>query len=232
MISTTCESCKFRTSSDKVQIGCRLDLLDRFREAGAEITMRESEGLTSFVVNRVCPSRRNMDWEGDLYTETFIPTTIVVLHEGPIANLKQSLYCIKHLSGPKRPRVIVCHWDDPEGVAKAVPSDALRIHMIEEAYTNAAYDEAFKRCKNGWVIFTKSGDHLEPETLEILNFAINYRMGTFISVEGLIEAYMAVPYKYLRGQMGGSVKEKIRELGPGSIANWGDLDEDYWLFYD
>lgn len=236
MISTTCEACKFKVSLEGTQIGCQLDLLERFKESGAEITTRTTEGETSFVINRVCQSRRNKDWKGDIYSEIFIPITIVVTYNGSPKDLKQSLYCIRHLSAPKRPRVIVCHGvKDSEVVSEIIKDDKsssiTRIMIVEELYTDASRDEAFKRCKNGWVLFTKSGEHLEPETLEILNFAINYRMGTFVAVSGL-ECFMAVVYKYLRGQMGGSIFDKLKELGDDSIADWSDLEEDYRLFYE
>ena len=40
MISTTCETCKFRVMTDNKQTGCSMGILERFEFANAEITDR------------------------------------------------------------------------------------------------------------------------------------------------------------------------------------------------
>ena len=112
-------------------------------------------------------------------------------------------------------------------VSKRIPENNFTaVYLVESVYDNFIYDEAFKRSKNGWTIFTRSGNTFIPETLEIINYAVNTKMRNFVAIPD-IECYMAVIYKYLKGQNGESIKNKL-EFFPDSTVEWRDLCEDYW----
>jgi hypothetical protein len=216
------------------QVGCSLGILDKFAEVGTTITDRVVGDSTFKVFRGVCQFRRPEDWDGDLYIETFISTSIVVLHRSnDLSLLKASIAGIDNLTTPKRPKIIVCYTSQsPRQIEEVIGDrkDITKIFMIESLYDNAIYDEAFKRCKNGWVFFIESGKVLPEDTLEILNWSVTSELGKFVATSG-IESYMAVVYKYFRGQMGASFVTKLQDMDPISVIDWSEIYENYRLLH-
>lgn len=234
MIQTSCELCTFKVMEDDKQVGCKLNVLDKFGEVGTTITDRVVGDSTFKVINGVCQFRRSEGWDGDLYVETFIPASIVILHRSnDISLLKASIAGVDKLITPKRPKIIVCYTSQsPRQIEEVIGDrkDITKVFMIESLYDNAIYDEAFKRCKNGWVLFIDSSKVLSEDTLEILNWSVTSELGNFVATSG-IESYMAVVYKFYKGQKGCSLVDKLIELSPTSVVDWSELDENYRLFH-
>ena len=232
MISTTCKDCQFKEMHGKVQTGCSLDIVDLFRDAGTEISTHLDEDRVYFKINGMCMYRRQ-EWPADknIHEDVFIRSNIVILHDGE--DLDQTLSDILVLNTPKPPRIVVCHttkdllsiynkWSPIFGVDKFAC-----VQIIDSLYEDSWYDDAFKKSKNGWVFFIKSGQRVDKDILNVLNHSVNHSMRKHIATSG-IECYMSVAYKYLKGQRG-SIKQALSEIG-GSTVDWKDLDEDYRLY--
>jgi len=230
MISTTCKDCVFKEMHGKVQTGCSLNILDRFKDAGEELSRYQDEEFTFYKVDRLCMWRRSEPTE-DIENDVYIKSNIVVMHdEGD--DLDQTLEDIYNLDTPKPPRVIVCHttknlleiynkWSEKFG-----PQRFSCIMLVESLYDGSGCDEAFKRSKNGWLFFIKSGDRVDRDMLNALNYSINYKMSKHLATTGII-SYMAVAYKLLKGQMG-NIHETLLEIN-GATKDWKEIDEDYRL---
>jgi hypothetical protein len=232
MISTTCKDCVFKEMHGNVQTGCSLLILDRFRDAGEELSRYQDEESTFYKVDRLCMWRRS-EWSGgDIEKDVYIRSNIVVMHdEGD--NLEQTLVDIYNLDTPKPPNVIVCHttknlleiyntWSGIFGVSRFYC-----VQMIESAYDGSGCDEAFKRSKNGWVFFIKSGDVVDRNMLNALNYSVNYKMSKHIATTGIV-SYMAVAYKLLKGNIG-NIQETLVGIN-GATKDWKEIDEDYRLY--
>ena len=233
MISTTCKDCAFKIMHGNVQTGCELGILDRFEDSGATITRFHDDGKTYKQVNKVCVYRRpEWDWTGDIYAETFIRSTIVVIHnEGD--DLESTLKSIVSLKTPKPPNVIICHTtNNPSeihktGISFVEPKRFSCVYMVSSSYNGSIYDEAFKRCKNGWIFFVPSGQSLDSNTLAAMNHAVNYNMKTHVATTGL-ESYMAIAYKLFHGHLG-HIREALAEI-PNATLDWKEIDENYRLY--
>jgi len=235
VISTTCKDCVFKEMHGKVQTGCSLGILDRFEEAGAEITLHCDEGVAYKKVDRVCMYRRpDWDWNSNIYDEVFIRSTIVVLHSSG-DDLKETLKSVAALDTPKPPNVVVGHTTDnlseiyKTGTSIISPKRFSCVYMVESTYDGATQDEAFKRCKNGWIFFVKSGTVLDKDTLKVLNHSVNYTMNNNLATTG-IECYMALAYKVLHGHRG-LMLETLSQI-PKAVIGWDKLNEDYRLYIE
>lgn len=231
MISTTCKDCVFKEMHGKVQTGCSLNILDRFRDAGEELSRYQDEDSTFYKVDRLCMWRRSEPTE-DIEKDVYIKSNIVVMHdEGD--DLDQTLEDIYNLDTPKPPRVIVCHTTKNllEGYdkwsKKFGPQRFSCIMLVESLYSGSGCDEAFKRSKNGWIFFIKSGDRVDKDMLNALNYSVNYKMSKHLATTGVV-SYMAVAYKLLKGQMG-NIHETLLEIN-GATKDWKEIYEDYRLY--
>jgi hypothetical protein len=232
MISTTCKDCVFKEMSGTSQVGCSLSILDRFKEAGAEISQLE-EGSPFLKINRMCMYRRS-EWSGekDIHDDVYIRSNIVVMHdEGN--DLERTLLDIYNLDTPRPPKVIVCHttknlleiYNAWSGIFGADRFSCVQI--VESLYDGAGCDEAFKRVKNGWVFFIKSGDRVDRDLLNILNHSVNYSMHNHLATTGMV-CYMAVAYKYFKGHLGNM--HSVLLSSEGATIDWNKIDEDYRLY--
>lgn len=232
MISTTCKDCAFKEMHGKVQTGCCLNVLDRFRQAGTEISRYQDEDSTFYKIDQICMWRRP-DWTGgDIEKDVYIRSNIVVMHdEGD--DLGQTLEDIYNLDTPKPPRVIVCHTTKNlleiyNQWSKKFGTDRFScVQIVEALYDGAGCDEAFKKAKNGWIFFIKSGDRVDKDTLNVLNHSVNYKMSRHLATTGMV-CYMSVAYKYFKGHLG-NMHAAILGID-GATVEWKKIDEDYRLF--
>lgn len=237
MITTSCKGCSFADMSENIQTGCQLGVLQRMEDSGANVLSNTDEDGMYKHVERVCMYRRyDWDWNKDIYDDVFIRSNFVVLHTTQrTKDLTSTLTSISQLKTPKPPAVVVCHTTDnlseiyKIGTSVLPKKDFKCVQMMELNYDNSGYDEGFKRVKNGWTFFIKSGEIMSKDTLEVLNHAVNYDMKTFVGTSGL-ECYIGTVYKYLRGNLGSPVKEKLSQIDGESIVDWSNLNESYRLY--
>lgn len=232
MISTTCKDCVFKEMHGRMQTGCQIGILDKFKAAGISISKYEDGESFYCKIDHLCMWRRS-EWDnGDIEKDVYVRSNIAIMHnEGD--NLDQTLEDVYNLDAMRPPRVIVCHttknlidiyrkWSPKFGNERFSC-----VQIVESMYDGCEYDEAFKKSKNGWIFFLKSGDRVDRDMINVLNYSVNHKMGKHIATTG-IECYMAVAYKYFKGQLG-NIQEIVSQAD-GAVVEWGKLDEDYRVF--
>ena len=233
MISTTCKDCIFKKMDNGEQSDCSLGILDLFDQIGAEIT-KHSDGGPFYRINRICMWRRSDPGydSSNIEKDVYVRSNIVIMHtEGD--NLSQTLDDVYNLDTLRKPRVIVCHttkdlleiygqWSPKFGEDKFSC-----VQIVESTYDRSAYDEAFKRTKNGWIFFIKSGDRVDKDMVNALNYSVNHKMGKHIATTG-VRCYMSVVYKYLKGHLG-NIDDVISGID-GAVVEWGQIYDDYRLY--
>lgn len=232
MISTTCKDCVFKEMHGKMQTGCELGILDKFKSAGIEISKYEDENSVYCKINHLCMWRRSNWSGGNIEKDVYIRSNVVIMHNDG-DNLEQTLADVHNLDALRPPRVIVCHttknlmdiyrtWSPKFGTDRFSC-----VQIIEATYDGSEYDEAFKKSKNGWIFFIKSGDRVDKDMLNVLNYSVNHRMSKHIATTG-VECYMAVAYKYFKGHLG-NIHAAISQVD-GAVVEWDKINEDYRIF--
>jgi len=222
------------------QVGCSIGMLKNFEDAGATITDREDNGTTTKVIDRVCMYRRhtNSKFE-DVASEIFPKASFVIIHKlGESEDkLEQSINSIKEMKfiSLSKPKIVICHEENFSKMiafSKNEDFSFANVHivcMIEKLYTDHMYDEAFKRCSNGYVFFLNSGQEVSEDKLVKLNIAINILMLRVLSVTGDVECHMATMYKYLKGNREKTINQKVEDMNklfPSKTSyTWEEIDD-------
>lgn len=219
LIETTCVNCQFKQMHSNVQTGCDIGVLERLKEISVPMSTHVVNGNVYAKFPRVCMYRRDANWSGDtdqLVSEVFIPSTFIVIHTGTIDKLHTTLASLLHVETKKPIKVIVCHEDDDlkrvGDITKSYFSNYECVYMVDKLYDGIMYDEAFRRAKNGWVFFVDSGKVVNKSFLEAVNLNKNVLLDDFIAVSGEVSGYMAVIYKYCRGNRQSSIDQKLKEM--------------------
>lgn len=232
MISTTCKDCVFRRMSGNIQVGCEIGILDKFKEANVEISHYSDDESVFYKVNHLCMWRRSDHNYGDIEKDVYVRSNIVIMHnEGD--NLDQTLEDVYNLDALRKPRVIVCHttknlldiyrrWSPKFGQDKFSC-----VQIIDTTYGGSEHDEAFKKSKNGWIFFLKSGDRVGKDMINVLNYSVNHKMSKHIATSGIV-CYMAVAYKYFGGHLG-NIDSAISGIA-GAVVEWDKIYDDYRIY--
>lgn len=209
---------------DHIQIGCSLGVLEQYVKNGVKITdLTDDEGIHK-VIPRVCMFRRDENQPySSLYEETFIPATFIIISDNDLDGIAKTIESLNHVISPKSFKVIICHTSSDikkvSEIARISNKNTECVYLIDKLYKDIMYDEAFRRSKNGWSCFVKSGYEVDPEYLEVLNFSKNSLLLDFVAVNGeFIDSYMSVIYKLVKGYRGASVKEKLSDIKDASIS--------------
>lgn len=226
-IVTSCAKCIHSTMDGNEQNGCELELLETL---GVE-SSHEYEGKTYKIVNGVCMSR-SYD-EKRQVKQVF---NIVVLHGASEGNkdrlLDDILNDINSIEIPNvEIRIIICHSDDPvkiRDMTSHIKKEVEIVWVLDELYENQVYDDAFRRCKNGYVIYVNSGFQIPQESLEKLRDAASTGKKVLYvegDEQGNMETYFAVFYKYLKGNKIEPIYGKFASLEDFSKHSfkWSDL---------
>ena len=245
MISTTCKNCTFKLMDGFHQVGCEIGMLKKFKSVGDEVLDYVEDEMTYSKVGRVCMHRREETWRESggtrslLFEETFIRSTFVVIHKAgaSLGDLEKTLRDINLVDTVRLPKVVVCHehhkYSEIIGVAsEIIPESRLScVYMVDKLYEDSMYDESFRRCKNGWVIFVDSGTPVKKEMLCAINHASVSEAKKFVEITGEVKAYPAIIYKHLDGYKGMSMSEKVATFNQDGLSvPIEDLYENYRLF--
>jgi hypothetical protein len=103
--------------------------------------------------------------------------------------------------------------------------------MVDKLYDGIMYDEAFRRAKNGWVFFVDSGKDVDPLFLEKVNLNKNVLLDDFVAVSGEVSGYMAVVYKYCRGNRQSSIDDKLKEMN-ARILSSDEMERNYRAYIE
>ena len=63
-VHTSCKDCAFSVYSDKTQTGCSAGMLDKYKDAGAEVIEVYDDSDKEFFVinNKLCTHHRDKEW--------------------------------------------------------------------------------------------------------------------------------------------------------------------------
>jgi len=238
LIETTCANCQFKEMHTNVQTGCEIGVLERLKEISVPISTHVVSSNVYAKFPRVCMYRRDQNWTGDndkLISEVFIPSTFIIIHTGDASKLHTTLSSLSCVSTKKPIRIIVCHEDDDlkkiGEISSSYFSSYQCVYMVDKLYDGIMYDEAFRRAKNGWVFFVDSGKDVDPLFLEKVNLNKNVLLDDFVAVSGEVSGYMAVVYKYCRGNRQSSIDDKLKEMN-ARILSSDEMERNYRAYIE
>lgn len=246
-IDTSCSDCIFAKTLSNKQVGCMHGFLEYFDETGGEVLLTE-DGLSHILVNKVCPFRRYIDWMPDSYEEALCKVkeevlprlNIILFHSSSVEALHstlESLSSINHLD--KMELVVVYNTKNRDEIQKVVSSyfkKARYCSLIEDV---DPFTEGFKSTKNGYVLRINSGYNINPNVIDIINYAINYQQKTVLYIkpdqDDNMELVMSILAKHLKLGLLFSIEDKILSLIEAQniqkqvIFTWKELEDAYWL---
>jgi hypothetical protein len=232
MISS-CKGCYFAQTIGITQIGCELNKLEAFKNAGATVQEAEDESEEFYIIDRFCSTYRDSEWadhfdepEKQILLETSIPVNFIVLHlaESVLEDLEKTLYDIASQSN--KPTSVVVVVQNPEiedgfGLRHRTHEYLDRANilfyimtMIEKKRTELnMIDEAFTKCVNGYYSVFRSGASIPHNFILKLNEVVNFNLETISMIQpkddlnGL--TVQCVVHKFMRGSSDISVQKKV-----------------------
>jgi hypothetical protein len=187
-----CRGCIFEKIYEDVQVGCQLDLPDKFERQGCKVTIEESAGLASYKIEgRLgCPSFRTPSWphyglsneeiRRKLVEESSMEVDVVILvGDDPQsaldlardivgASTDEPYYC--------RPKQIVFVLDNPIVKASALVNETPEIgtdwrivNVKFPANEQQALDIGFTGVSAPWVWFVGRKRDIYPDFLTVMN---------------------------------------------------------------
>lgn len=230
-LGTVCNECVFY--KDK----CDLGMLEKFKERGAEIQMHDDGPR----IARICPYRRTPEWSKDLaypsfqvYSEVYITGSIVIKARS-VDGLISTIDNLNRI--PKIGSFLIVVMHDDSIAISDVKRCASRIVFSEYQCVKTfldgpdALNEAFKRCKNGYLFILDSEKEFDIEMIDKVNFIVNEELFQLLHIEPIDEnqsVTSAIMYKYLNGDIIKPIGEKIKEMGGESmIMTWEEVNDYY-----
>ena len=254
MISS-CKGCFFAQKIGITQIGCELNKLEVFKNAGAIVKEAEDESEEFYIIDRFCQCYRDSQW-GDsvddpkqqILLETSIPVNFIVLHlvESTMEDLEKTLTDIASQSN--KPASVIVVVQDPEikdgfdvrhkthEYLDRVDVSFYIVTMIESKREELAMiDEAFMKCTNGYYSVFRSGSSIPHNFILKLNEAVNFNLEAISMIKpkddlnGL--TIQCVVHKFLRGSNSKmSIREKIEMFAKDTdresfVKSWNEYYE-------
>lgn len=220
---TACDNCVFKEVHLGTQIGCEMGMLSKFAEAGYVIDDDLVDGIFYKRIHGVCMFRRTEREPLSQIRDCIYPkVNFVVIDSGSLEDLKLTL---ESVCTTKYKKIIVCSERDNFGeTVKFCKNicDCDVVFMVDKMYQNQMYDEAFRRCTNGYIGFVKAGTVVDQSYLDKLDKALNDQLKKVIYVSGEIELYMSAVYKYLKGNRLAPIAEKLANF---SGFTWENLND-------
>lgn len=225
-LATSCENCAYKEMHGKVQTGCELKLLSKFEELGYEVSNIVNDDHVYKRVETLCMYRSPEKLAiNDIRQKIYPKVNFVVIHPKGKTNedLEITLNSINTLRYRK---VIVVTEDTRFGPfvrkCKSLVDDCEVVLMIEKLYKDHMYDEAFKRCVNGYVAFVDSGTIVPDNMIDRIDSALHDDLKKIYYIQGDIPVYMAAIYKHVKGYRNGPIMDQLQEL---EGYTWDNLNE-------
>lgn len=239
-IGTFCKECIFSVD------GCRLGLHEKWRKLG---NLTETED--GIVIDRICQWRRDEKWPGLLdqsqdpiiavKEEVHITGTVVIaFNEYDITKIETKLSSLNKMDMIQHFNIVISLPVDSEpkkvfDIAKSILSTVSKIDVnvvIEEFNLENFSAEAFRKAKNGYVIFLDGSQELDTTVLKRLDNAINEDLKQIVFVRPINgfhqTACLSALYKFLYGNKQKTVEEKIDIMANDQnlsrlLVTWGEI---------
>jgi hypothetical protein len=182
MIDTPCKDCCFAQYDldNFTQIGCSLNILDKFRERGSEVLECYDEDKAFYVIKgRICPYKRSAEWVKKHSDENDIKSVIkngthysfggtIFLEDSDETKLERTLDSLRNMDRKFtnvhvfRKTNNVIHPDRIRAMLKGV-SDKWKIHnVISDMNQDKLVMQAIKGSKDTFVTLIKCGNLVDP----------------------------------------------------------------------
>lgn len=222
MIKTTCQECVFAVLTDNVQTGCKHDLLKKF--SNKELVQVDDKQF--YHVDGVCHLRRK-EHDENIRSSSYVPCHFIILHDGPLRNLKATIRDINNVSCKKPFRIIVVlkmsTVTDPSEITNFIGLQSNIDYVVvndEILLENGQVAEAVKSLKNGFVFIVNSGESVPSNVSDALNYYYIYVSETMVGTTN--RCYMATLLKYLTEY---GVLNSCKEW----LVDWEEIDAAYRL---
>jgi hypothetical protein len=225
-LATSCQNCAYKEMHGTVQTGCQLKMLSKFEECGYEVNnivigdnlYKRVETLCMFRSNEKLPVE-------DIRQKIYPKVNFVVIH--PKGRTDEQLKTTLNSINNVRFRKVIVVTEETSFApfvrkCKEIIDNCEIVLMIEKLYKDHMYDEAFKRCVNGYVAFVDSGKEVPVDMVDRLDSAMHDDLKKVYYISGEIPVYMAAIYKHVKGYKNGPISEQLKDL---EGYTWSNLNE-------
>tara|TARA_B100000029_G_scaffold148668_1_gene143932 strand:+ start:13004 stop:13795 length:792 start_codon:yes stop_codon:yes gene_type:complete len=232
-VIASCKGCFFAHKIGITQVGCELNKIQSFRDAGAQIVEAEDEAEEFFIIDRFCSTYRTKDWadsvedtKAQILLETSIPVNFIVLHstQSTIDDLEVTLKDIqKQDNKPISVSIVVQDKDIEDGFGlrhrthEYLDRIDVKFYIVtmldKECEELEMVDEAFNKCVNGYYSVFRSGSNIPQNFIMKINEAVNIDLEPLSmirpkdDINGL--TVQCVVHKFLNGNYKIPVQKKI-----------------------
>lgn len=238
-IGTTCKDCCFLKDNTK----CLHNLLDVFLDRGAEITSDE----TGITIDRVCRYQRLIDWEKDKTIEerlaiskeeVYICGSIILLAD--TSKQLENTISKLNLKKPENFNFVIIHKDIKMSDLLGVCGNNIKSNYKLMYYPNQDAEhqiyKALDYARNGYIFILDCSKDFDENIVDKVNNLVNNKLFRVLHIEGIDGIHQSVSmvhlYKYIKGDIQCSIKEKINNIAEEEnsnpqIFNWKEVDEEY-----
>lgn len=197
---TPCKECVFAKYEGITQTGCHLNMVEKFREVGAEVLEAYDEDKEFYVIrNRLCHFFRPKKWGGEksveecieaVRFETKVPINAIVFVEHDYRGLKETLASFYRQSyKPAHITVVRSKHSQiwPNQITDLLQSRRIqwRLENLRQYMTNwQAFHRLHKFCTYPYHAVFHSGYRVEKTFFEKINNAIINDLKQFAMIEG------------------------------------------------
>ena len=231
-VISSCKGCHFAHTIGKTQVGCELNKIERFKEAGADVKEAEDGFEEFYIIDRFCSTYRDATWAEDaddpetqVLEEISVPVNFILLH-GKKATIDDLEVTLKDIAGqsnkPVSVSVVVQDTSiDTFGIRHRTHEYLDRSDigfyittMINESSELEMIDEAFQKCVNGYYTVFRSGANVPHGFVKRINKAINIDLETVSMINpkddlnGL--TVQCVVHKFLHGNNKLALQKKVK----------------------
>lgn len=234
-IGTFCQECIFCDN------GCKLGLHEKWEALG---NLKRAED--TFVIDRICQWRRDVNWDqGDdpiskVNDEVHISGTVIIsFKEFNLENIRSKLSDLSGMWMLKNFNVVVSlpinsmPFDVIEICKEVMPDITVDVNVVVEEFTLENFStEAFRKAKNGFVIFLDGEMEIDNTLIKRLDNAINDKLMQIVFIRPVSGYHqtvcLAALYKFLYGNKQKTVEEKIDIMANDQnlsrlVITWGEI---------
>lgn len=253
-VIASCKGCFFAHKIGITQVGCELNKIQSFRDAGAQVVAAEDEDEEFYIIDRFCSTYRDKGWgdsfddtKAQILLETSIPVNFIILHsaKSTLEELEVTLKDIQRQDNkPVGVTIVVQDKDINDGFGlrhrtheylDRVDVAFYIVTMLDKKSEELQMvDEAFNKCINGYYTVFRSGSNIPQNFIMKINEAVNINLEPISMIRpkddlnGL--TVQCIVHKFLNGSYKMSVQEKVELFAEETdrlsfIKSWDEFYE-------
>lgn len=187
-IATSCRDCIFSIVNDNIQIGCRFDRLDKFKENGADVVMDKNHFL---IIGRFCNTCRNEEWGRnnprrkwmEIVKERIRVQVDIIINIENCNDLSDIMNTVDSAYNQKiKPKSVIIAYNSNtipiETIVNSMRGESRGEWRIEQL----CWEESAKYCKGSYYAVFNAGYIIPNYFIEKINKALNEDMIRFVSI--------------------------------------------------